>query len=278
MQRKFGTILSVACGLALLVFLLLVLGGTAARTEAAVPGNLEQDGARSPQAGALNGASSRPLVVPLSTEPPTLDINLATDTTSHMVLDQLMEGLYRYRADGNIEPAGAVTHTMSPDGRVYTVTLRSDAVWSDGQGVTAQHYVDGVIRLLDPATGAGYAWLMYIIEGAWDFNTGVTTDTSSVGVTAVDTYTGACVGRARDAGYAAGLAHCLAHCRPDAFLSRADEFRGRYGAGLGRQVWCADRRRANALFPAAGSRLLSHLDLAGDRARDLCGGKGARES
>ena len=189
MQRKFGTILSVACGLALLVFLLLVLGGTAARTEAAVPGNLEQDGARSPQAGALNGASSRPLVVPLSTEPPTLDINLATDTTSHMVLDQLMEGLYRYRADGNIEPAGAVTHTMSPDGRVYTVTLRSDAVWSDGQGVTAQHYVDGVIRLLDPATGAGYAWLMYIIEGAWDFNTGVTTDTSSVGVTAVDTYT-----------------------------------------------------------------------------------------
>lgn len=85
MQRKFGTILSVACGLALLVLLLLALG-SAARTEAAAPGSPGQGGARSPQTTALNGTAPRPLVYPLGTEPPTLDINLATDTTSHMVL------------------------------------------------------------------------------------------------------------------------------------------------------------------------------------------------
>ena len=137
---------------------------------------------------ATNGVS-RPLVVALSIDPPTLDINLATDSTSHAVLNQLMESLYRYRAGGSIEPAGAITYTVSPDGRVYTVTLRSDALWSDGQPVTAQHYVDGIIRLLDPATGAGYAYVMYIVEGAEDFNTGVITDPNEVGIAALDTYT-----------------------------------------------------------------------------------------
>jgi len=188
MQKKFGMILSVACAAALLLLLLLALGSTA-RTEAAAPGSPEWRGAHAPQAAASNGASSRPLVVPLGTEPPTLDINLATDTTSHMVLNQLMEALYRYQADGSTEPAGAITHTVSSDSLVYTVTLRSDAYWSDGQPVTAQHYVDGIIRLLDPDTGAGYAWLMYIIEGAEDYNTGAVTDPNAVGVTAVDTYT-----------------------------------------------------------------------------------------
>jgi oligopeptide transport system substrate-binding protein len=71
----------------------------------------------------------------------------------------------------------------------YTVTLRPEAVWSDGVPVTAQHYVDGVIRLLEPETAAEYAWLMYDIEGAEAFNTGETDDPSTVGVRAVDDYT-----------------------------------------------------------------------------------------
>ncbi|RLF26981.1 MAG: peptide ABC transporter substrate-binding protein, partial [Thermoplasmata archaeon] len=129
------------------------------------------------------------LVYPLEVDPPTLDINRAGDTTSHMVLGQLMEGLYRYRPDGTIEPAGATDYTVSPDGLVYTVTLRTDALWSDGQPVTAQHYKDSIVRLLDPDTGAGNAFMMYPIAGAEEFNTGVITDPNAVGVTAVDTYT-----------------------------------------------------------------------------------------
>lgn len=189
MLRKAGTILATVCAMALLVLLLLALGGGATETEAAALDGLQLSETRSPQAVASNGVFSRPLVVALSIDPPTLDINRATDTSSHAVLNQLMEGLYRYRADGSIEPAGAVSYTVSPDRQVYTVALRSDAVWSDGVPVTAQHYVDGVIRLLDPATGADYTYGMYVIQGAEDFNTGVITDSSQVGVTAVDTYT-----------------------------------------------------------------------------------------
>jgi len=126
---------------------------------------------------------------PITTEPPTLDINTGTDTTSHMIIGQCIEGLYEYRADGSFEPASATGYTISDDGLVYTVTLREDAVWSDGEPLVAQHYVDSVIRLLDPATAAEYAWLMYDLEGAEAFNTGESDDPSTVGIKALDDYT-----------------------------------------------------------------------------------------
>ncbi len=126
---------------------------------------------------------------PIGTEPPTLDIQLATDTTSHLIIHQCIDGLFEYRGDGSIEPRGATGYEVSEDGRVYTIKLREDAVWSDGVPVTAQHYVDGVIRLLKPETAAEYAWLMYDIEGAEEFNTGEIDDPEMVGIKALDDYT-----------------------------------------------------------------------------------------
>jgi len=188
-MRKVGTILAMVSALGAVALLLLVLGGTATQTEAAALSNPEEGGAHLPQTAALNSTSARPLMYALDVDPPTLDINQASDTRSHLVLGQLMEALYRYRVDGSAEPAGATNHAVSPDGHVYTVTLRSDAHWSDGQAVTAQHYVDGIIRLLDPATGAASAFMMYCLEGAEEYNTGAITDANAVGVTAVGTYT-----------------------------------------------------------------------------------------
>jgi oligopeptide transport system substrate-binding protein len=129
------------------------------------------------------------LIYSLGTEPPSLDINLATDTTSHSILNQLMEALYRYDVEGNIEPAGATGYEVSDDGTVYTVKLREDAVWSDGEPVVAQHYVDGITRLLNPETAAEYAYVMYYVDGAEAFNTGESDDPSLVGVKALDDYT-----------------------------------------------------------------------------------------
>jgi oligopeptide transport system substrate-binding protein len=125
----------------------------------------------------------------IGTEPPTLDIQLATDTTSHLIIHQCIEGLFEYRGDGSIAPTGATGYTVSDDGLVYTVSLRDDAVWSDGVPVVAQQYVDGVIRLLLPETAAEYAWLMYDVEGAEAFNTGEIDDPELVGVKALDDYT-----------------------------------------------------------------------------------------
>ncbi|HIE38928.1 MAG TPA: peptide ABC transporter substrate-binding protein, partial [Anaerolineae bacterium] len=97
--------------------------------------------------------------------------------------------LYRYTGDGTIEPAGAVSYEVSEDGTVYTVYLRQDATWSDGEPVLAQHYVDGILRLLNPETAAEYSYVMWYISGAEAYNLGETDDPSTVGVRAVDDYT-----------------------------------------------------------------------------------------
>ncbi|MGD9099820.1 MAG: ABC transporter substrate-binding protein, partial [Anaerolineae bacterium] len=143
--------------------------------------------------GTANSAQARtvsraPLVFPLSQSSLNLDVNRGDDAASQVVLAQLMETLYRHREDGRIEPAGALSYTVSPDGLMYTVTLRPDALWSDGQPVLAQHYVDGILRLLDPDTDAGNAWRMYYLVGAEMYHQGDITDPSAVGVTAAGDY------------------------------------------------------------------------------------------
>jgi oligopeptide transport system substrate-binding protein len=127
--------------------------------------------------------------VAIPTEPPTLDVNTATDTTSHQIQHQIMDALYEYDGEGLIQPAGAVSYEVSEDGLVYTIQLRDGATWSDGEPVTAQHYVDGIIRLLKPETAAEYAWLMYPVAGSEAFNTGETDDPTTVGVRAIDDMT-----------------------------------------------------------------------------------------
>ncbi|MEJ5200334.1 MAG: peptide ABC transporter substrate-binding protein, partial [Anaerolineae bacterium] len=132
------------------------------------------------------------LVYPLVGEPTTLNPQEATDSTSALVVQQLYEGLYHLRGDGTLAPAAATGYQVSADGRVYTITLRSDARWSDGRPVTAQHFVDGVCLALDPATGNDYYYLLTDIApvtGARAFAAGNTADCGKVGVKAVGEHT-----------------------------------------------------------------------------------------
>ena len=48
------------------------------------------------------------------------------------VLDQIYEPLVRYSGDGDISPGLATSHTVSPDGRTLTFTLREGVTFSDG--------------------------------------------------------------------------------------------------------------------------------------------------
>jgi oligopeptide transport system substrate-binding protein len=132
------------------------------------------------------------LVYALAGEPTTLSPQEASDATSALVVQQLYEGLYNLRADGAITPAIASGYQVSADGKVYTITLRNEARWSDGQPVTAQHFVDGVCLALDPATGNDYYYLLSdiaAVTGAKAFASGNTADCGKVGVKAVGAQT-----------------------------------------------------------------------------------------
>lgn len=100
----------------------------------------------------------------------------------------MYEGLVRMGEDGNPDPGVAESWEISEDGKEYVFTLREDAKWSNGDAVTANDFVFAWKRVLDPASTPAppYAYQLYYIENAEQFNTGEITDFSQVGVEAVD--------------------------------------------------------------------------------------------
>ena len=72
----------------------------------------------------------------------------------------LFSGLLRYDEQGILQPDIAQQWTISNKGKTYTLTLRQDAVWHDGQPVTADDVVFTVNTLKDPKVNAlqGQSW------------------------------------------------------------------------------------------------------------------------
>ncbi|HUJ80077.1 MAG TPA: peptide ABC transporter substrate-binding protein [Nitrospiria bacterium] len=122
----------------------------------------------------------------MSSEPPTLDWSLATDNVSITVIGNLMEGLTAFDESLRPQPAVASRWDVSPDGTTYTFHLRHDVYWTDGRRVTARDFEFSWKRLLNPRTGAEYAYFLYDVLNAYAYNTGRVTDPGLVGVTALD--------------------------------------------------------------------------------------------
>ncbi|MGG1661275.1 peptide ABC transporter substrate-binding protein [Brevibacillus sp. NRS-1366] len=121
-------------------------------------------------------------------EPPTADPGLASDGTSFDVITACFEGLTRYGPDGKIANAAAESYSVSPDLLTYTFKLKKDMHWNNGEPVTAHDFEYAWKRNLDPETGAEYAYMLFFIKGAEEFNTGKATR-DQVGVKAVDDLT-----------------------------------------------------------------------------------------
>ncbi|MDO5425129.1 MAG: peptide ABC transporter substrate-binding protein [Eubacteriales bacterium] len=98
-----------------------------------------------------------------------LDVNDVRNANEFQVLTEVQEGLFRtFTEDGVevVENAGCTSYEVSEDGLTYTFHLREESMWSDGVPVTAQHYVDSWLRLLNPDNAFSYAFLATGIEGA----------------------------------------------------------------------------------------------------------------
>ena len=120
-------------------------------------------------------------------EPASLDPQKVEGTPGSRVTRDMFEGLVTQDLEGNIMPAQAESWTVSPDNKVFTFKLRDDAVWSNGEPVTASDFVFAFQRAVDPATASNYAWYMEIptIVNASDIISGKA-PVDSLGVKAVD--------------------------------------------------------------------------------------------
>jgi len=126
----------------------------------------------------------------LGTEPPSLDPNISTDTTSIQVLQALFLGLTDFDdATMAVVPELATRWEASEDGLTWTFYMRDDVIWTDGTPVTAQQVVYSVKRTLDSATGSSYAFVLWIVEGAQAYNNNEGGTADGVGVKAIDDYT-----------------------------------------------------------------------------------------
>ncbi len=120
-----------------------------------------------------------------TTEPETLDQHLTSTIYESIILRDLYEGLVVHGPKAEVTPGVAESWTVSDDGLVYTFTLREDATWSNGDPVKADDFVFSYRRILDPATGAKYADILYPIAGAEPVNKGEA-PVEELGVRAVD--------------------------------------------------------------------------------------------
>ena len=99
-------------------------------------------------------------------EPGTLDPQLSSLAWENAVIGDLFLGLTTEDVAGKPIAGAAESWTTSPDGLVWTFTLRPGVVWSDGTPVTAGDFVASIQRLLDPKTAAIYASVLYPIKNA----------------------------------------------------------------------------------------------------------------
>ncbi|MFP4521850.1 MAG: peptide ABC transporter substrate-binding protein [Fibrobacterota bacterium] len=121
----------------------------------------------------------------LNSEPQTFDPALATGSISIRLINQVFQGLTRYDPRNlNPLPGCARSWTVSDNGKKY-IFLMDTCRWSDGALVTAEDFEYSWRRALDPSTGADYAYQLYCIKNAEEFNAGKIKDFSKVGVKAV---------------------------------------------------------------------------------------------
>lgn len=147
-------------------------------------------GCRPRQTDVETARASQTLLVGNGAEPGDLDPQLATAFIEFNILLALGEGLSSIdEKTGKPVPAAASSWDVSADGRRYTFHLRPEARWSNGTPVVAADFLFSYERILRPALGSEYAYMLFPVRGAEEFNTGKTADFSSVGFSSPDPHT-----------------------------------------------------------------------------------------
>lgn len=128
------------------------------------------------------------LIILESEMPHELNPQITQYSSDSHILSGLYEGLFAYNPV-TLEPQYAIAtgYKISRDKKRWTITLRPEARFSNGEPITAQSVKDAWLNLL-ATPNAPYASLLDIIRGAAAYRTGVASS-SDVGIYALDDYT-----------------------------------------------------------------------------------------
>lgn len=144
--------------------------------------------------GSKQGKESAEKIEPLSLMSPseltTLDTSVMLDFPDAIVQTAAFEGLYALDDKDELIPAAAKEMPeISDDGKTYTIKLREDAVWSNDDPVTAKDFEYAWKKMIDPANGFVYSFLVKdTILNADEISDGKKS-VDELGVKAIDDYT-----------------------------------------------------------------------------------------
>ena len=123
-------------------------------------------------------------------EPQDLDPHLTTGIPEFHIQLALFEGIVsKHPKDLGIQPGIAEFWKISDDLLTYTFHFRENALWSNGDPVTAQDFVYSWERALRPELGSLYSYMFTYIKNADAFFKGEIDDFNLVGVKALDEHT-----------------------------------------------------------------------------------------
>ncbi|WP_283609229.1 peptide ABC transporter substrate-binding protein [Faecalispora anaeroviscerum] len=113
-----------------------------------------------------NEAADKTIQYYIDQEPQTLDPQVASDSSAILTIGALYEGLARLDSDGKAAPGVAESWSANDAGTAFTFHLRENAVWSDGQPVTASDFVFAFRRALAPQTKSAACRPLYVVKNA----------------------------------------------------------------------------------------------------------------
>jgi peptide/nickel transport system substrate-binding protein len=101
------------------------------------------------------------LIIGHGTDALTLDpVFPNVDGPTATIVEHLAEPLYKLSPDGKVLPLLALSHTVSSDGKTWTIRLRQGVRYHDGTPFDAEAVKFNLERTLDPATRAPYRFLI----------------------------------------------------------------------------------------------------------------------
>lgn len=138
-----------------------------------------------------NILSTQYLNVMLDVEVSTLDPQLAFDGSGFEIIANFTDGLMQMGENSEPIPAIAESFDVSDDGLTYTFYLREDAYWSNNAPVTADDFVFGWQRAVDPNTASEYSYMLSDIAQIVNADKIISgdADLDELGVTAIDDLT-----------------------------------------------------------------------------------------
>jgi peptide/nickel transport system substrate-binding protein/oligopeptide transport system substrate-binding protein len=132
-------------------------------------------------------ADRETLVVSFPAEEIEFDFRKSYSATEAQIYTALYEGLFSYHPfTMEPVPAAAEKWKLSDDKKEWTFTLRPHLRYWNGDAVRAADFRDAWLSSIAPESGAPYASLFDIIEGALEYRLGLNADAETVGIKALD--------------------------------------------------------------------------------------------